>query len=290
MQQRTLGPDGPAVGAIGLGTGPIAAFANRPTPTDSVRVLARAAEVGVTLWDTADAYCYDESEIGYGERIVAQARAALPADLRERIVVATKGGTIRPEGRWEQDGRPEHLRAAVDASLRALQTDCIDLYQLHAPDAKVPFADTIGAIAEAYNAGKIRRVGLSNVSPEQIDEAVAIVPIVCVQNQYSLGHRKPEQDGTLEKCRELSLAFLPYSPLGGVSGAKEMGHRSTLVDVAEESGASPQAVALAWLLSKYERIIPIPGVSRIETIEDSARAADLTLSNEQIKTLDAAFA
>lgn len=286
MQQRTLGPDGPRVGAIGFGTGPIAAFENRPSPAESVRVLARAAELRVTLWDTADAYCYDESEIGYGERLVAQALAALPADLRDNVIVATKGGTIRPGGRWEQDGRPEHLRAAIDGSLQALQTDCIQLYQLHAPDSKVPFADTMGAIAEAYRQGKIRYVGLSNVSPAQIDAALTIVPIVSVQNSYSLGQRAPEQDGTLEKCRDLGLAFLPYSPLGGVSGAREIGHRSTLAGIADELGASSQAVALAWLLSKYERMIPIPGISRIATLEDSARAAEIQLAAEQIACLN----
>jgi len=290
MQQRYLGAGGLIVGAIGLGTGPIAAFANRPSIAESVAVLIRAAELGVTLWDTADAYCYDETEIGYGERLVAQAYAALPSDLRENVVIATKGGTVRPEGRWEQDGRPEHIRAAIDASLKALGVESIALYQLHCPDAKVPFEDTMGAIAEAYEAGKLLNVGLSNVSPEQIVEAIGIVPIVSVQNQYSLGQRKPELDGTLDKCRALGLAFLPYSPLGGVSGAKDMGNQEELAAVADEVESSPQAVALAWLLAQYELMIPIPGVSRIATIEDSARAAEIALTAEQLSRLNVAFA
>ena len=143
MQQRQLGPDGPLVGAIGLGTGPFTIPKDRPLIGEVTRLLARAAELGVTLWDTADAYCWDDSEVGYGERLCQTACAALPRDLRERIVIATKGGTIRPGGRWESDGSPEHLKDAIEASLKALETDCIDLWQLHAPDEEVLFADSI---------------------------------------------------------------------------------------------------------------------------------------------------
>jgi aryl-alcohol dehydrogenase-like predicted oxidoreductase len=288
MQHRQLGADGPIVGAIGLGTGPISIPDDRPSVQDVTRLLARAAELGVTLWDTADAYCQDESEVGYGEQLCQQALAALPTDLRERIVIATKGGTIRPGGAWEQDGRPEHLRAAIEASLKALQTDCIDLWQLHAPDEKVPFANSIGAIAQAKQQGKIKLVGLSNVSAAQIDEAMKIVPLASVQNHYGFDHREPEGNGVLEKCRELDLAFLPYSPLGGMGGAKTVGQSGPLAAIAHEIGASPQQVILAWMLRKYEKLIPIPGVSRIKTLESSAKAADVVLTAEQIVQLDTA--
>jgi aryl-alcohol dehydrogenase-like predicted oxidoreductase len=204
------------------------------------------------LWDTADAYCQDESEVGYGETLCQQALAALPTDLRERIVIATKGGTTRPGGRWEQDGSPEHLRAAIDASLKTLQADSLDLWQLHAADDKVPFADSIGAIAEAKQQGKIKLVGLSNVSAAQIDEAMQIVPLASVQNRYAFDHREPEENGVLEKCRELGLAFLPYSPLGGMGGAKAMGQSGAMAAIAQEIGASPQQVVLAWMLHKYD--------------------------------------
>src|SRR5687768_17509475 len=129
MNQRQLGPSGLSVGAIGFGSGPIAIPENRPSQTEVTRLMARAAELGVTLWDTADAYCQDDSEMGYGERICQAAKAALPSDLRDRVVIATKGGTIRPGGSWSQDGRPDYLSGAIDASLKALQTDCIDLWQ-----------------------------------------------------------------------------------------------------------------------------------------------------------------
>lgn len=288
MQQRQLGPDGPAVGAIGLGTNPMASFTNRPSYDEAVRLLIHSAELGVTLWDAADAYCLDDTDIGYSEWICRDARAALPADLRERIVIATKGGTVRPEGGWEQDCSPQHLRDAIDASLKALQTDCIELYQMHRPDAKVPFADSIGAMAAARQQGKIRHIGLSNVDGAQIEEAVNIVPIASVQNSYSLSNRRPEQDGSLQKCRELGIAFLPFSPLGGVKGAKAVGASGTVGEIATELGVSPQCVALAWLLHRYDKMIPIPGITRIESIEDDVKAADVTLTQEHMARLETA--
>jgi aryl-alcohol dehydrogenase-like predicted oxidoreductase len=286
MQQRQIGVDGPMVGAIGLGTGPITILESRPSMEAAAELLLKAAEIGVTLWDTANAYSQGEADFGYGERMCQAAYAALPAELRERVLIATKGGTVRPDGSWQQDGRPEALRRAIDASLQSLNTVCIDLWQWHWPDQKVLFADSIGAIAEAKAEGKIRYVGLSNVTAEQIDEANRIVPIATVQNRFSFESREPEQDGVLDKCRELQLTFLPYSPLGGMGGAKNV-KSEVLSDVAAEVGASPQQVVLAWLLSKYEKMIPIPGVSRLATLEDSAGAADVELSPAQIAQLDA---
>jgi len=285
MHLRTLGTNGPAVGAIGLGTNPMASFTQRPSYEEAVALLVHAAEQGVTLWDAADAYCLDDTDIGYSEWICRDARNALPADLREQIVIATKGGTVRPEGGWEQDCSPAHLRDAIDASLIALQTDTIELYQMHRPDDKVPFADSIGALAEARQAGKIRHVGLSNVDGVQIAEAVAIVPIASVQNSYSLSNRQSEQNGALDKCRELGIAFLPFSPLGGVKGAKNVGGSGAVGEIAAEIGVSPQQVALAWLLVQYEMMIPIPGVTRFESIDDDAGAADVVLTAGQLERL-----
>jgi aryl-alcohol dehydrogenase-like predicted oxidoreductase len=287
MHQRQLGPHGPTVGAIGFGTGPLTIPSDRPSLEDAIHVLSRAATLGVTLWDTADAYCHDEADMGYGDYLCQKAFAALPAELRERTIVATKGGTIRPDNRWERDTSPEYLKSAIDASLRALQTDCINLWQLHAPDGKTPFADSIGAIAEAKQQGKILMVGLSNVSAAQIQEAAAIVPLTSIQNSYSFHSRGPEQDGVLDKCRELGLAFLPYSPLGGMDDAKDLGRTGTLAAIAEELNASPHQTVLAWLLHKYDKMIPIPGMSRIKSLEDSAKASDITLTNEQIDKLNA---
>jgi aryl-alcohol dehydrogenase-like predicted oxidoreductase len=288
MQQRQLGPDGPVVGAIGIGTGPLTIPSDRPSIEDAVRVLSRAATLGITLWDTADAYCKDEADMGYGDYLCRKAFSALPAELRERVVIATKGGTIRPDNRWERDARPEYLTSAIDASLRALQTDCINLWQLHAPDGKTPFADSIGAIAEAKQQGKIRLVGLSNVSAAQIEEAAAIVPLASIQNSYSFHYRGPEQDGVLDKCRELGLALLPYSPFGGMDDAKKLGQTGVLADIARELNASPQQTVLAWLLHKYDKMIPIPGMSRIESLENNVKASEILLADEQFEKLNAA--
>ncbi|RYX83355.1 aldo/keto reductase [bacterium] len=289
MKQRILGPSGLSVGEIGLGGMPMSVRHDRPSEADSIKTIHRATELGMTLWDTADAYCIDDTETGHNERLFAKAKASLPADLREKVVIATKGGHIRPEGRWDQNARPEYLLTALDASLKALDTDVIDVWQFHRPDPKVPFADSVGAFAEAHKAGKVRFVGLSNVSAAQIEEALTIVPIVSVQNQYSLGHRAPERDGSLEKCRELGIAFLPWSPLGGMGGAKGIGSDETLSSIAEELGISPQRVALAWHLSKYEMLIPIPGASRVESVEDSALGGEILLSPEQVERLNKSF-
>ena len=286
MQQRQLGPDGPMVGSIGLGGMPMSVTHTRPSTEESVAVFLAAADAGVTLWDTADAYCIDDTETGHNERLIGEALRRLPAAQRAEVVVATKGAHVRPEGRWDYDGRPEHIREAVDASLKALGVDVIDLYQFHRPDPNVPFADTVGAFADAKAQGKVKFVGLSNVSPEQIDIANKIVPIVSVQNRYSPIDRTPETDGVLAKCKELGLALLPYSPLGGMGGAKHIGQSSEAFGkLADELGASPQQVALAWLLSKYDRIIPIPGASRIESVANSAKADGLKLTAEQIARL-----
>jgi aryl-alcohol dehydrogenase-like predicted oxidoreductase len=290
MKLRQLGPNGPQVGAIGLGGMPLSVKQDRPSEEEAVRLLTRAAELGMTLWDTADAYCLDDSETGHNERLFAKAYHALPSDLKSKVVLATKGGHIRPEGAWVTDGRPEHLRAALDASLKAFGVDSIPLYQFHRPDPKVPFADSVGVLREARDAGKIQFAGLSNVSVEQINEALTIVPITSVQNQFSPTHRAPENDGVLEHCRRLGISFLPWSPLGGMGGAKGIGDKGALTQIAEELGISPQRVVLAWHLSKYEKALPIPGASRIESIEDSAKGSDVELSAEQVQRLDVSFA
>ncbi|HEY3328994.1 MAG TPA: aldo/keto reductase [Capsulimonadaceae bacterium] len=290
MIQRQLGPNGLFVGAIGLGGMPMSITRERPAEADSVALLVRAADLGVTLWDTADAYCLDHTEIGHNERLFGKALLKLPPAVRSTIVVATKGGNTRPDGEWVHDGRPEHIRSAVDASLRALGVDSINLYQLHRVDENVPFADTVGAFAEARKAGKVKFVGLSNVTPAQIEEALKIVPIASVQNRLSPIDLSAESDGVLDKCREHGIAFLPYSPLGGMwGGAKEIGKQGELEAVSNEVKASAQQVVLAWLLSKYDRLIPIPGVSRVSSVENSAGAAFVLLNISQIARLDKSF-
>lgn len=289
MKKRNLGPSGLNVGEIGLGAMPMSTPRDRVSEADAIKTITRATELGMTLWDTANAYCIDDSETGHNERLLAKAKASLATDLRDQVVIATKAGHIRPEGRWEKSGHPDYLRSALDASLIALQTDCIDLWQFHRPDPNIPYADSIGAFAEAKRAGKVRHIGISNVTVAQIEEAMSIVEIVSVQNQYSPAYREAEKDGVLDKCRELGLAFLPWSPLGGIGGAKNIGEQGALAEIASELGISPQRVVLAWHLSKYENLIPIPGASRIASVEDSALGGQVMLTPEQIERLNVSF-
>ncbi|HYN18647.1 MAG TPA: aldo/keto reductase, partial [Actinomycetes bacterium] len=254
MPTRRLG--GLQVSAIGLGEMPMS-LAGRPDEARSIRTIHAALDAGVTLIDTADAYCIDESEVGHGERLVAKALAAWPGD-RDRVLVATKGGHTREGGEWGLDGRPEHLRQACEASLRALGVEAIGLYQFHRPDPKVPFAESVGAMAELKEAGKVRLVGLSNVSVDQIRQARQLVQVASVQNEFSPRFRRSE--GELAFCAAERIAFLPWSPLGGIGRGGDLGGRHrAFAEVAEAHGVSAQQVALAWQLAKAPVVIPIPG-------------------------------
>jgi aryl-alcohol dehydrogenase-like predicted oxidoreductase len=199
------------------------------------------------------------------------------------VIVATKGGHTRNGEAWELDGRPEHLRAACEASLRALETDRIDLYQYHRPDPKVPYEESIGAIKELQDEGKVRWVGISNANVEQIELACSIVDVVAVQNQLSLEYRSPIAKGEVALCEERGIAFLPWSPLGGIGNAADAAVAHDPVrEAAAAHGVSPQQVALAWLLSLSPVVIPIPGASRPESIQDSVRAVDLALTDDEL--------
>ena len=281
MPTRRLG--GLQVSASGLGEMP-RSLAGRPDEAQSIRTIHAALDAGVTLIDTADAYCIDESEVGHGERLIAKALAAWPGD-RDRVLVATKGGHTREGGEWGLDGRPEYLRQACEASLRALGVEAIGLYQFHRPDPKVPFAESVGAMAELKEAGKVRLVGLSNVSVDQIRQARQLVQVASVQNEFSPRFRRSE--GELAFCAAERIAFLPWSPLGGIGRGGDLGGRHRAFgEVAEAHGVSAQQVALAWQLAKAPVVIPIPGSSRPETITDSAAATRLRLSDDELARLD----
>jgi aryl-alcohol dehydrogenase-like predicted oxidoreductase len=281
MPTRRLG--GLQVSAIGLGEMPLS-LAGRPDEAQAVRTIHAALDAGVTLLDTADAYCRDQSDFGHGERLVAKALAAWGGD-RDRVLVATKGGHTRPGGSWDLDGRPEYLRQACEASLERLGVEAIGLYQFHRPDPKVPFAESVGALAELRAAGKVRLVGLSNVSVDQIRQARELVEVASVQNEFSPRFRRSE--GELAWCAANRIAFLPWSPLGGIGRGRDLGGRHrAFAEVAEAHGVSPQQVALAWELAKAPVVIPIPGSSRPETILDSVAAAGLRLTADELARLD----
>ena len=255
-------------------------LSGRPPEERSIATIHAALDAGVQLIDTADAYAKDHTDIGHGERLIAK---ALRGRSRDDVIVATKGGHTRRGQSWELDGRPEHLRDACEASLRALETDRIDLYQFHRPDPRVPYAESIGALKELQDAGKVRWVGISNANVEQIEEALSIVDVVSVQNQLSLEFTHPVDAGEVRLCEERGIAFLPWSPLGGISSAPQAaGRHDPVREAASSHGVSPQQVALAWLLSLSPVVIPIPGASRPETIRDSLRAAELELSEDEL--------
>ncbi|MBB5954556.1 aryl-alcohol dehydrogenase-like predicted oxidoreductase [Saccharothrix tamanrassetensis] len=280
MQQRRIGDV--QVSAIGLGGMPMS-LEGRPPRERSIATIRSAVEAGVTLIDTADAYSADETEFGHNEELIAQALKGV-----DGVLVATKGGHTRtPGGGWGLDGRPEYLKSACEASLRRLGVDAIDLYQFHRPDPDVPTAESVGALADLLDEGKIRLAGVSNFDPAQIREAHEVLGgrLASVQNQFSPAFRSSEPE--LELCARLGVAFLPWSPLGGMSAAGDLGERfGAFGDVARERGVSPQQVCLAWMLAKAPAVIPIPGSSRPESIRDSAAAAHLELSEDELKRLD----
>jgi aryl-alcohol dehydrogenase-like predicted oxidoreductase len=267
---------------IGLGGMPMS-LSGRPPEERSVRTIHAALDAGVNLIDTADAYSADSSDVGHNERLIAKAIAG----RRDGVIVATKGGHTRtPDGGWELDGSREHLRRACEASLKALGTDRIDLYQYHRPDPDVPYAEAIGAIKELQDEGKVRWIGISNANTEQIEEALGIAEIVAVQNQLSLEYPFPLEKGEVELCEQRGIAFLPWSPLGGIPKAADApGAHDPVREVAEAHDVSPQQVALAWLLSLSPVVIPIPGASRPESITDSVRAVGLELSHEELQSI-----
>jgi aryl-alcohol dehydrogenase-like predicted oxidoreductase len=280
---RTRPLDGAGVHPIGLGAMPLS-VSGRPGEAQAIRTVHAALDAGVTLIDTADAYAMDESEVGHNERLIARALRG----RREDVVVATKGGHVRRGRAWELDGRPEHLRAACEASLRALQTDRIDLYQYHRPDPEVPFAESVGALKELQDEGKVRWIGLSNVDVAQLEQALGIAEVVAVQNQLALNFAGPLARGEVRACGERGIAFLPWSPLGGIGRADGTAGVQEVRAAAQRHGVSPQRVVLAWLLSLGPTVIPIPGARRPETITDSAAAADLRLENAEAAAITAA--
>ncbi len=237
------------------------------------RLLVRAFEMGHNFFDTADSYGPEVSE-----RMIAEALHPYPAGL----VIGTKGGFSRPNRSWTPDGRPEHLRRALDGSLRRLRLERIDLYQFHTPDPKVPFAESFGALAELQNAGKIRHLGVSSVSVRQLEQARQIAPVVSVQNRYNIEDRA--SDDVLAACEKAGIAFIPWYPLGAGQALRS----ARVKDVATRRGATPSQVALAWLLARSPVMLPIPGTSSITHLEENAAAAQLKLSATDFATLDKA--
>jgi aryl-alcohol dehydrogenase-like predicted oxidoreductase len=251
-------------------------------PTDrenAKKVLRRVVELGVNLIDTADAYGPEVSEL-----LIAEALHPYPRDL----VIATKGGLMRPgPGKWKPNGRPEYLSQCVEKSLKRLRLERIDLYQLHRIDPKVPVEDSLGALKKMQDMGKIRHIGLSEVTPEEIERAKKVVPIVTVQNEYNIEDRKSEP--TLAYCEKNNLGFIPWFPLGG-AGSALLKPGSPLEAEAKGHDATPAQLALAWLLWKSPAMLPIPGTSSIKHLEENVGAAKINISADDWKKIETAAA
>src|SRR5437016_7163743 len=244
-----------------------------PDRENAKKVLRCAVELGVNFIDTADAYGPETNEL-----LIAEALYPYPKGL----VIATKGGNTRPgPGQWVPDGRPEYLAQCVDKSLKRLKLERIDLYQLHRIDPKVPVEESLGALKAAQDAGKIRHVGLSEVTVAEIERARKVLPIVSIQNRYNINDRKWEKE--LDYCERENLGFLPWFPVGGGRGVKS----TTLDAVAKAHNASVYQVALAWLLQRSPVMVPIPGTSNVQHLEDDVAAARLKLTPEEWKSLAA---
>jgi len=244
-----------------------------PDRENARKVLKRAVELGANLIDTADAYGPETDEL-----LIAEALYPYPKGL----VIATKGGQIRPgPGQWVPKGDPEYLKQCVDKSLKRLKLERIDLYQLHRIDPKVPMEDSLGALKEAQSAGKIRHIGLSEVSPEQVERARKTVPIVTVQNRYNITDRK--WDNTLTYCEKERIGFMPWAPVGGSRGVTN----AALEKAAKDHGVTIYQLDLAWLLHRSPVMLPIPGTSSIAHLEEDMAARKIQLSTEEWKTIDA---
>ena len=292
MQTRTIGNDTVGrveVGAVGLGLMTFDQTGDQPRE-QLLATVGAALDAGVTLFDTADAYGPGDNPgnpQGANESLIAGLLDEL--GVRDRVFLATKAGHVRTDsGDWEVDSSAAHLTEAVDASLERLGVEQIALWQHHRPDPDVPYAEVVKTLKDVYDAGKVRMVGLSNADPDQIRLAHDVLgdALVSVQNQFSPAFRssKPE----IDLCAELGLAFLAWSPLGGLSKAKELADRHTaFAEIAGARGVSPQQLTLAWELAQSPTVIPIPGAKRPESISDSAAAADLRLTDDELAALDA---
>jgi aryl-alcohol dehydrogenase-like predicted oxidoreductase len=307
MKQRTLGSRGLVVSELGLGCMGMSEFYGQADDSESLRVLDRALELGVTFWDTADMYGPFTNE-----RLVGKALKG----RRDRVQLATKFGIMRGENgeRLGIEGSPEYVRRACDASLQRLGVDHLDLYYQHRVDTKVPIEETVGAMAELVKAGKVRHLGLSEAAPDTIRRAHAVHPIAALQTEYSLWSRDPE-DGLLATTRELGIGFVAYSPLGrgfltgaiqkpedlapddfrrhnprfqGENFARNLQVVERVRRIAREKGATPGQIALAWLLAQGPDIVPIPGTKRVTYLEENAQAAAIALTAEDLRHIDEA--
>ncbi len=281
--RRELNKTGLKVRAIGLGAMPLS-LEGRPDEAQAYDVIEAFIECGGDFIDTANVYCLDSSDIGHNERLINKILAQL--GRRDEVLIATKGGLIRPNGSWDVDARPEELRAACEKSLLDLNTDVIALYQLHAPDPNVRLTDSIGELIRLKEEGKILHIGLSNVGPDELELALRETQIASVQNRCHPFKKRDFNNGLVRMCEDRGIAYIPHSPVGGHSGHTRLPNHPIFQQLARKYEASPYCIALAWLLHKGEHIIPIPGASKVSSVKDSAKAVDIKLEQTDVAEID----
>ena len=279
--QRSLGNTGRTVEAIGLGGMPLS-IQGRPDERAALAVIEAFVARGGDHIDTAISYCLDERDFGHNERLIAK---ALQAAGRTDVIVATKGGLTRPGGRWEVDCSPRWLRHCCEQSARELGTP-IPLYYLHTVDAAVPFADSVGELVRLREEGTIAAIGLSNVTARQLDAALRLTRIAAVQNRCNVLDTRDFESGLVEQCRQLGIAYVPYSPVGGHWGHARLRQFPALTRIATKHATTPYVIALAWLLAQGPHVLPIPGATKVASIESSLTAPNVRLDADDLAALD----
>jgi aryl-alcohol dehydrogenase-like predicted oxidoreductase len=278
--KRPLGNSGLAVEPIGLGGMPLS-IQGRPDERAALAVIDAFVAGGGDHIDTAISYCLDEHDLGHNERLIAK---ALRNRSRSSVVVATKGGLTRPNGRWEVDCSPHWLRQCCEQSAATLGAP-IALYYLHTVDPAVPLAESLGELMRLRDEGKIASIGLSNVTARHLDEALRLTPIASVQNRCNVLDRRDFESGLVGRCRELGIAYVPYSPVGGHFGHRRLDQYPALERVAQKHATTVYAIALAWLLAQGPNIVPIPGATKITSIESSLAAPRVQLDSADLAAL-----
>ena len=280
---RQLGSTNIKVNPIGLGGMPLS-IDGRPEEAQAYKVIEAFIEQGGNFIDTANVYCLDDSDIGHNERLIYKVLKSLGNE--DKVIVATKGGLTRPNGRWEVNGKPLFLRRSCEQSLKDLNAKIITLYQLHAIDSMVPFPESLGELIRLTDEGKIMHIGLSNVRLDQLKYAMEHTAIAAVQNRCNVFYKVDVRNGLIEYCRNHHISYIPYNPVGGSHGQHRLSEHPMLKRLSEKYGESVFSIALSWLLQHNDTIIPIPGATRVESVIDSARALSISLEPEDIEEIN----
>jgi len=278
-----LGDSGKQVMPIGLGAMPLS-LATRPDEVMAIEVIRAFIDGGGNLIDTANVYCTDDNDIGHNEKLIHKALAKL--GKLEDVIVATKGGLTRPKGRWDTNASPDWLRKSCEKSLNDLNSDCIFLYQLHAPDPNIPLTESVGELARLREEGKIQHIGLSNVNTKEIITAMTVAPVLSVQNRCNVLEKKSFKTGVVDLCKQEGIVFIPHSPVGGHFDHIKLAASKPLKTIADKYNVSVYQIVLAWLLHKGNHILPIPGASKVSSITDSLKAVNVRLDTGDMEFLD----